>query len=347
MKIGIFDEQKNITGGEKYNTLFFSTLEDFGGEVSYLGRTKYKAGINIYKLLAPIVELKFLKQLKQNEIFFFSDTLAFRQILLLIVIKFLFRKRCISILHHYSSDFKHGFRKKIFHFFESVFFLSCTDIIVVSPYTLDLVKNKYSTSKIHYIPIPFNKSWYEEDTHIPGKLLYVGTIEERKGLMKLLEALSIINDKCEFNLYIVGKVISNSYFNKCRQFIKEHALNEKCSFLGRVEDTELEYLYKTSDFFILPSMLEGYGMVLIEAMSYGLPVVAFNNSAIPYTVVPFINGLLAENGSETNLAENIKLLVKNRELKEQLRKGTQETLVNINSYNNFRDCVSQFYNVIK
>lgn len=52
-------------------------------------------------------------------------------------------------------------------------------------------------------------------------------------------------------------------------------------------------------------------------------------------------------GSEVDLADNIKLLVKNTELKEQLRNGTQETLVNINSYDKFRDCVSQFYDVIK
>lgn len=66
--------------------------------------------------------------------------------------------------------------------------------------------------------------------------------------------------------------------------MSENGLEDVVSFSGRVSDEELRNYYSKAYCFVLPSLLEGYGMVLIEAMSYGLPVIAFNNSAIPFTL---------------------------------------------------------------
>lgn len=71
-----------------------------------------------------------------------------------------------------------------------------------------------------------------------------------------------------------------------------YGLEDVVTFVGRISDEELKSYYSRAYCFVFPSLLEGYGMVLIEAMSYGLPVIAFDNSAIPFTVKNDRNGIL-------------------------------------------------------
>lgn len=91
-------------------------------------------------------------------------------------------------------------------------------------------------------------------------------------------------ERKNIHLDVVGNISSKNYYNKLRILVSENGLEDVVSFSGRVSDEELRNYYSKAYCFVLPSLLEGYGMVLIEAMSYGLPVIAFNNSAIPFTL---------------------------------------------------------------
>ena len=103
------------------------------------------------------------------------------------------------------------------------------------------------------------------------KILFVGSVELRKGIPYLLEALKILHDKkINFTCKIAGDIK-----------IKQERVDEYkhlCEFLGRVPRSEMSRLYEWADVFVLPSICEGSAMVNYEALMYGLPVITTYNS---------------------------------------------------------------------
>lgn len=154
--------------------------------------------------------------------------------------------------------------------------------------------------------IPFEKnSDCKELKDRKRTLLFVGTIEKRKGLMFLLEALNYLKEQnYKYSLYVVGKVVDVDYYNQLKCYVQNHDI--VVHFLGRVSSEKLNELYNTSKLFVFPSLLEGFGMVMVEAFAHGMPVVCFNNSAMPYVVTSRHNGLVVKNKSTDEFAQSIK-----------------------------------------
>jgi glycosyltransferase involved in cell wall biosynthesis len=114
---------------------------------------------------------------------------------------------------------------------------------------------------------------------IKGKyILFVGTLQPRKNIAKLIEAFSDLNDK-EMSLVIVGK--KGWQYDQIMGAPKKFGVEERVKFLEKVSDEDLPSLYKHAEFFILPSLYEGFGLPVLEAMSYGCPVITSNISSLP------------------------------------------------------------------
>ncbi len=107
-----------------------------------------------------------------------------------------------------------------------------------------------------------------------------------KDFLYLLEAIGQMSEKerSGIHLDIVGDLSYKKYYKRLLSLVHLYGLEDVVTFVGRISDEELKSYYSRAYCFVFPSLLEGYGMVLIEAMSYGLPVIAFDNSAIPFTV---------------------------------------------------------------
>ena len=222
-----------------------------------------------------------------------------------------------------------------------------TSIVIPSPYSLKRTKKLMPNKNIHYIELFFDKIANKEikDTYCKGEFLYVGTIEHRKGLHLMIEALALNSEKkLNFIVNIVGKVTDNAYYSKLLYRIRELNLQDKIIFHGRVSDNKLRFLYNNAELFIFPSLLEGYGMVLIEAMSFGIPIVAFNNSAIPLTVKHGVNGLLSENKNVRDFSSCIGLIANNSIYRKKLSSGAIESTVNLRNYLDFRNDIKSFVN---
>ena len=125
-------------------------------------------------------------------------------------------------------------------------------------------------------------------------------------------------------------------------FCQQHGLEENVKFHGIVSQQELERFYSQAYAFVFPSLLEGYGLVLIEAMSYGLPVIAFNNSAMPYTIKNEVNGLLVTNCDSTELGDKILWLMKNVDYHRNLSQNALKTSLSVSSIPALKALVSQF-----
>jgi glycosyltransferase involved in cell wall biosynthesis len=120
-------------------------------------------------------------------------------------------------------------------------------------------------------------------------ILYVGRLIRRKGLDYLITALAYLKTNQlikKFLMIFVGSGEDKAFFES---LVKRYNLSDCVKFTGEVSDEDLYYLYKTSDIFILPSLSEVCPTVVLEAMYFGLPVIAtdipgirdhFNDTAI-------------------------------------------------------------------
>jgi glycosyltransferase involved in cell wall biosynthesis len=89
-------------------------------------------------------------------------------------------------------------------------------------------------------------------------------------------------------------------------------------FLGNVKEALLPAVYNCADVFVLPSIQEGQGIVLLEAQASGKPVVAFDIGAINETVVNGETGLLVDRGSSSELADGLLKLISNESLRHKM-----------------------------
>ena len=139
-------------------------------------------------------------------------------------------------------------------------------------------------------------------------LLTVATVTPRKGHEVLFDALALLDDT-PWHLYCAGSLTRDTdTVKRLRRQIDRLGLGRKISLLGEVDQAELERLYASCDLFVLASHLEGYGMVLTEAIAHGLPVVSTLAGAIPETV-PANASVLVPAGDHRGLAEALAKLM--------------------------------------
>lgn len=172
-------------------------------------------------------------------------------------------------------------------------------IISVSEYSANsLIKNNIQKNKIHVIPNGVDISKFhpgldakELTTKFNGMniLLYVGPITPRKGLSYLIEALPKVLTKHENTLLVI---VGSGDIDGLRKLAEEYNVLDHVIFEGFVPEEKLPIYYNACDIFVFPSLQEGFGMVLIEAMACGKTVVASNTTAIPEVVGD--SGLLVE-----------------------------------------------------
>ena len=116
----------------------------------------------------------------------------------------------------------------------------------------------------------------KEKFGLPEKfILNVGTIEERKNLLNIVKAIT----GTDIPLVVIGK--KTKYFNKVEKFIKKNKLQNQIFFLENVSMEELAAVYKLAEIFVYPSVFEGFGIPVIEALFSGTSVITSNTSCLP------------------------------------------------------------------
>jgi D-inositol-3-phosphate glycosyltransferase len=153
-------------------------------------------------------------------------------------------------------------------------------------------------------------------THV---ILYVGRIEWRKGIGTLLWSFrEVVKEYPGAKLYIVGggnskaaRQLEETEYNRLRSIVEELGLEDKVVFLGAKKQKYLRRYYSTADVCAVPSYYEPFGIVPLEAMACGTPVVASKTGGLQYTVKHGKTGYLAKPRDYHDLAEKIKQVLKN------------------------------------
>lgn len=161
-------------------------------------------------------------------------------------------------------------------------------------------------------------------TEFHGNLLFLANVEPRKGLDVLIKALSLIKD-IPYHLDVVGRYTPKSkYFQELQNMIREYGLGTHIQFYGQKTGTALKELFQRADIFVFPSRQETFGIVLLEAISFGLPIVA---SAIPSTcelIKDNENGILFPVNDSKGLADALRILLTNPDLRKKFSEANME-----------------------
>jgi len=152
---------------------------------------------------------------------------------------------------------------------------------------------------------------------------------ERKGILDLLDALKLINNKKVKIIIPTSRGYTlNSFEKKVLSKIKELNLEDQIKIIfDSISFFEMPEIYKMADLMVLPSHIEGLGIVLPECMAMKTPIVSTDTYGINEIVADEYNGLLAQVKNPHSLAEKIKLIMENQDLKNRLVHNGYEMVV--------------------
>ena len=208
-------------------------------------------------------------------------------------------------------------------------------IITVSKSTKQSIIKRYKAAenKIRVIPLGVDcHKFYptsEKDKQkikalydLPEKyILYVGNKRPNKNLKRLLLAYKnlLTNYPRAPKLLLVIGIDSDKKFN-LRSYIDKMSLSEKIVILENLEDDNLRQVYAAAELFIYPSLYEGFGLPVLEAMASGVPVIASNTSSIKE--VAGEAGYLINPYNTKDITDSLRVLIENDRLRQELiRKG--------------------------
>jgi glycosyltransferase involved in cell wall biosynthesis len=147
---------------------------------------------------------------------------------------------------------------------------------------------------------------------LPEKyILFLGVIEPRKNIANLIRAFySFQRDHKDFSLVIAGK--KGWHYNNVFHLAKQYNLDKQIIFLGYVDENDKDILIKGSKIFVYPSVYEGFGLPVLEAMNLGIPTIASDGSSIN----EFAKGgaLLVDTKDPKQIFDALKALVYDRRL---------------------------------
>lgn len=155
-------------------------------------------------------------------------------------------------------------------------------------------------------------------------ILFVGTLQPRKNISRLIEAFSQVLKKDEYKelqLVIVGK--KGWQYEEILEAPQKHGVTDSVKFLDFVSDEDLSLLYQNAICYVLPSLYEGFGLPVLEAMKHNCPVITSNVSSLPEAGGDA--ALYVDPNNTKDIAEKIELLASDRKLREELiKKGKNQ-----------------------
>lgn len=146
---------------------------------------------------------------------------------------------------------------------------------------------------------------------LPIKILFLGWLGKRKGIWDLLEV--IIAHKDELYGKLILKFGGNDFEEEIRSLINREGIGNIAQFEGYVTGNNKKSLLEWSDIYILPSYNEGLPISILEALSYGMPIISTTVGGIPEVVKDKKNGLLITAGDKKQIWQSLKFFIENRD----------------------------------
>lgn len=176
-------------------------------------------------------------------------------------------------------------------------------------------------------------------------ILFLAVLIERKGIFDLINAAKIISDDIKLSRYNIKFIIAGSGREEenCKKKVDEYGLNNIFSFKGWVKGKEKYDLLKKSQIFVLPSYNEGLPVAILEAMSYGLPVISTNVGSIEDAVHDKMNGFIVPPGNINLLAQKISECILDKDLWNLFSKNSRKLISEVYNDKLYFDNIEDLY----
>jgi glycosyltransferase involved in cell wall biosynthesis len=234
-------------------------------------------------------------------------------------------------MHTHGSEFHIFYAKlpRVMQIVLKLVYYRCTRFIVLSEYW----KNFYiQTLGLRAEKVVILPNAVRVPARIPQRthsgivsLVFLGRIGQRKGAFDLVKAFAKLSsehlNKAKLTIAGDGEAF------QLRSLVESLNLNKYISVIDWISSEQRDTLLKESDVFILPSYNEGLPMALLEAMSWGLPVITTPVGGIPELICSKQNGLLVQPGDIEHLTAAIKFLIENEEFRLILGQSARESIL--------------------
>jgi len=347
-------EKNSSTGGGYFLSQIFDYLKRENYKISCLTNKDYRLldGDGNY-LKKNLFMYKNLKSLPLNTIVI-QETLNvdyLKYFLANILIRFKRNELNFILIVQQIYQFEFGLIKRIINsLILRIYIRSFHGIVTTSNYLKkEIIKLKGNSNAVVAIGAAGKKMKVERfNKQRSGsiiKLLCVAHIREIKGQLVLIEALNYLDD-FNWTLTLVGDVFTeDKYYEKIlKRKIRTYGMSKRIIFKGRLEGEYLSEKYRTSDILIVPSLYEGYGMVVREGMSFGLPIIASKVGGIPEQIRDGIEGFLVPPDNPDALSLALKKLIDNPDLRITMGKRGR---IRFNELPTWDDVCERFYQAVE
>lgn len=251
----------------------------------------------------------------------------------------LWRKKIVVHFHSFSSETT--VRSK-FAFLYRYILGGADRVVVLSEYWKHEVLKVIPSAKVTVI---YNPCWghvtepsagfADHDGLMPREhsILYAGTINQRKGYADMVRAFAKIAGRHkDWQIVFAG----NGEIESGKTLAEELGISDQTLWLGWVSGTDKDRTFRESMVFCLPSYAEGFPMSVLDAWSYGLPVITTSVGGIPDVAIDGENMLLFEPGDVDGLTKCMERMITDKELRNKIRRASLEfarTTFNIDTVN--------------
>lgn len=318
----------NVKGGIStvVNAYFNSSLKD-NYDIFYIAThvdgSRIKKSIKFLEAVLVFFLIVLLKPIKLVHIHSASRASFYRKAFFLIISK-LFEKRVIFHIHGAEFDLFYKNSPKIRRLLISKILDMADEILVPSGrwaagFISEITTNK--NVKELYNPLTLINHDQRRTKKEDNNILFMGRLGKRKGTFDLLEIIPMVTKKYPDVKFVFcgdGKI------EEVRHICKIKDIEKNCEIVGWVDGEEKIKRYEEASIFVLPSYAESFGLAVVEAMAYKLPVITTPVGVFLEIIEEGQNGFLVQPGDKDAIAKRILELLGNKQLREMMGKNNIE-----------------------
>ncbi|MPM31344.1 Glycosyltransferase Gtf1 [bioreactor metagenome] len=286
--------------------------------------------------------LKFFINLKNSEIvhIHMAEKGSFYRKSIYIFISSIFKKKII--VHYHGAEFDKFYEESCSLIKKYIkFILNKVDINIALGAEWKEMISKYTNGRIEVLNNSVNTVEENMYNNLSKNITMLGRLEERKGTFDLLDiADELISHDNNLNIILAG----DGDLSKVREAISKKKYKDNIKLLGWIDKNKRGDVLKDTLIFTLPSYNEGMPMAILEAMSFGIPLVVTNVGGIPSLVEDEENGFLINPGDKKSLKECI---LKLSEDKDYRLKISNNNYMKINEEFNLQKNIQLLYDLYK
>jgi len=227
---------------------------------------------------------------------------------------------------------------------------SAKDLVEVMHVARDKISVIYNTSQFESTDeydAEFEEMIFKKYDLSEDYFLYVGILALKKNLNTLIKAYRLLKSEGEAlpPLFLVGPRYAISDAGDVLHMIKAFNLEEHIQYLGRLPKKELYYIFRNASIFLFPSYHEGFGIPCLEAMQFGVPLIATRTSAIP-EIVGEVGILIEDYMSPRAWADHIKELYNNPEKRRKMSEEGRRQYQKISSDHSFSAVIDVYQRLL-